>query len=186
MGEDRQVEVVILEVDRLMLRTLEMEGLLCFQCPQVEDLSLPEPGFASCRIRARDLEPLVDDPRSGLMAAFRQGCIVGYAVYGRPALYRNLDALRFEFDDDALLVGALYANDDALRDNVDVDLLIAVMGFAAARDYETVQVLCRTGGQGVEARAEMVGASGFELTETVDGLCLAEIAVKDWDEADGQ
>lgn len=182
-GEGAQPATSIIDVDSLMMRTLELEGLFCFQCPLCSD---PRFGYAparECRTRARDLEPLVTGSRSGVKAVLSGGRIAGYAVFGPAEDFPNSAGLPFETDEDALLVAALYAAPDAREENLDIDLLVAVMEFARAQGYERVQVLCRDDGDDEpEARAEILRAAGFEITEPVEGLSLASIDLSTWDE----
>lgn len=182
-GEREQAGVSIIDVDSLVLNTLELEELFCFQCPLCSD---PRFGYAparECRTRARDLEELAAGPRSGVKAALAGGRVVGYAVFGPADRFPNAQGLPFEFEEDALVVGALYVVPDAREQNTDVDLLVAVMEFAREKGYDRVQVLCREDGENEpEARAEILRAAGFEITEPFEELCLASIDLPTWDE----
>lgn len=182
-----------------MARTLELEGRLGFRCPLLEDPrmiraeSMFEPG-----ISYRELAPVLNHPRAGVMAAVSNGRTLSYAVFGPPAVFRRAPELPFELDEDALLIAALYAGPEARPDNLDVDLLLAVLGFARAQGYARVQVLCRSDSAtgparaqagGPEARAEIIAAAGFEiadplpgpLPDSMRGLRLGSIAISDWE-----
>ncbi len=180
--------VLIVDVDRLMARTLELEGLLCFHCPLLEPTGPAGRGRDAfeCPIRADDLEPVISGRRSGVKAMVVNGQIPAYTVFGPPSAFRNADGLPFGLDPDALLVAALFAIPQAREENYDVDLLVAVMDFAREHDYGKVQVLCRQQHAGEpEARAEILRAAGFDVAEPVDGLCLAETTVEAWDSTQG-
>jgi hypothetical protein len=175
-------ETRIADLDADSLGALELTGLLCFRCPLLEDPRLPATESGTCRTRVEDLKPIAADPRSGIKAAVVKEKIVGYSVFGRPALFRNIASLPFEVDPSALLVAALYATPEALEENIDVDLLVAVMDFAREQEYRDVAVVCRTrDDDSPEARAPMLGAAGFSLTEETNGLCLAQTTVEQWD-----
>ncbi len=177
--------VQIVAVDGLMIRTLELKGLLCFRCLLLEDPRLPEPGPGECQARTEDFLLLVTGEKSGIRIAVGGEQILGYAMFGRPGLFRYLDRLPFEMKQDALLIAALYATPDARADNVDVDLLVAVMDFAREKGFEVVQAVCRPeSGLKPEGRAELFQAAGFEVSEPVHGLCLAETAIEAWDQAE--
>jgi len=179
-------DATVIEVDQSMARTLELRGLLCFHCPLLEDprFSYRDRTTGECRVRYRDLEPVLAGPRSGIRAVIITGQIAAYAVFGPPDAFRNVEALPFAVDGSALLVAALYVIPQARADNLDVDLLMAVMDFARARDFPAVQVVCRrAAGDEPEGRAEMLEAAGFEVSEPIDGLCLAGMTVAAWDES---
>lgn len=187
-SEKTRPPVVILDLDPEMVELLEFEDRLCFHCRPLENPGLPDPGLGACKVRSRDLLPLVRDTRSGIKVATRGGRIVGYAVFGRPELFPYLDGLELPVQESALFIGALYVLPDEIEENTDVDLLIAVMDWARTREYGVVQALCRTGGETEpEARTEMLAAAGFELTEARNGTCLAETTLDAWDrgETDG-
>ncbi len=181
-----QADVRIVEVTADVVRALELEGLMCFRCPLLEDMRLPEPGAGKCRIRADDLLPVIGDEKSGVRMLVRQEQILGYAVFGRPKVFRNLRDLPFSVRDDALLIAALYVTDEAREKNLDVDLLLVVMDFARNSGFELVQAVCRPGGESSpEARVELLQAAGFEASIPVKGFCLAETTVEAWD-SDGK
>ncbi|MFO7676424.1 MAG: hypothetical protein R6X12_08940 [bacterium] len=174
-------ETPVVVVDSLMARSLELEGLLCFHCPLLEDPRFGPGGAGECRVRYRDLAPVLGNPRAGIRAVVVNGQIPAYAVFGPPAAFRNAPDLPFELDDDALLVAALHAIPEARAENTDIDLLIEVVEFARAKGFSRVQALCRdTPGAGPEARTEIVTAAGFEVTEPEAGLRLGTIEVADW------
>jgi hypothetical protein len=177
----------ISDIDADGVEMLDLEGLLGFHCDLLEDPNLPDPAPGQCRVRARDLLPVVTDRRSGIKVATRDGRILAYAIFGQPRLFRNIGDLDLEVEQQALLIAALYATPEAREDNIDVDLLIAVMDFARERDYSTVQALCRAETPtDAEARPEMLRAAGFALSEAVKGLCLAETTIERWDAGDGE
>lgn len=179
--------VPIIDLDRLMLGTLELESMLCFHCPLLEHPYRPDvdyPAFDN-PVRAADLGPVVAGTRSGIKAVVVDGRIPAYAVFAPPALFPNVGQLPFDVDEDALLVGALYAVPEAREENLDVDLLVAVMDFARGHGFAKVQVLCREDSPGrPEARAGILRAAGFAVTEPVAGLCLAETTVAAWDKSE--
>jgi len=183
MASDSDKPVELVAVDRMMLRTLELEGLICFRCPLLDR----RPGGAfdtgECRLKARDLLPVVSDERSGILAAVSNRQVVGYAVFGRPELFPRLKQLPFEAADDALLIAALYAVPKARERNVEADLLVRVMDFARENGFEKVQALCRAEPDNEpEARAELLSDAGFELTGEAAGLCMAETTLERWDQ----
>jgi len=187
MGEEQQVEVVIVDVDPLMLRTLDIEGLLCFRCHLLEDPRVEDRSQLTreCPARGKDLEPVVTGPRSGIKAALAEGRIIGYAIFGPPALFPNLARYEFEPDEEALFLAALYAEPEAREQNLDVDLLVAVMDFAREYGFEKVQAACRDdAADEPEARNEVLAAAGFGVSEPVENLCFAEISLADWDAPD--
>jgi GNAT superfamily N-acetyltransferase len=121
--------------------------------------------------------------RSGVKALLGNGRIAGYAVFGPAGSFQSIGTLPFETEDEALFIGALYVLPEAREQNFDVDLLIAVMEFARGQGFERVQAVCREEAENEpEARAEILRASGFEVTEPVEGLCLASIDLSTWDE----
>lgn len=173
----------ILTVDNLMARSLEIEGRLCFHCPLLEDPRIADrAGAGECRVRYRDLAPVLAGRRSGIRAVVINGQLPAYAVFGPPAVFRNAPDLPFELDEDALLVAALHALPEAREDALDVDLLIDAVAFARLNGFERVQVLSRDNDDGPEARTEIVTAAGFTVSEPVDGLRLGTLKVSDWEE----
>jgi hypothetical protein len=187
MAEPETPAVPIIDLDRLMVGTLELEDMLCFHCPLLERPYRPDADYPAFDnpVRATDLGPVVAGIRSGIKAAVVGGRIPAYAVFAPPGLFSNVEQLPFEVDEDALLVGALYAVPEAREENLDVDLLVAVMDFARAHGFAKVQVLCREGDfDRPEARAEVLRAAGFTVTGAGEGLCLAETTVAAWDESE--
>jgi hypothetical protein len=180
-------EVQIIDVDADSLAMMALEGKVCFHCRLLEDGDAPllQPG--GCPVRAEDIKPLVTDDRSGVKVVLHGSQIVGYAVFGPPRVFRNLDRLAFRVDDNALLIGALYVTREAEEASVDVDLLIDIMGFARGRGYELVQAVCRPDeAEGPEGTARLFDAAGFVLSDTAGGACLARTTLKEWDENEEQ
>ena len=168
-----------------MLATLELEGLICFHCPLLEGSSTGEFDAGECSPSANDLLPVVSDAKSGIKLAILEKQIVGYAVFGRPEVFPKLEEMDFEPEEGTLVVAALYVTDQALEQNVDADLLIAVMDFAREKEFKHVQVLCREENDPQPlARAELLSAAGFELTQVEDGPCFAQTTVEAWDRPD--
>ena len=175
-------KVQVVRVDRLMLLTLELEGLLCFRCPVLGKPGIGALDGGECPLRARDLLSVATDAKSGIVAAISGGRIVGYAVFGRPGVFPRLGESPFEVAEDALVVAALYVTPEMLQQSVDADLLIAVMDFAREKSFARVQVLCRAGpGSEPLASAQLLGAAGFELSQDQGGRCFAETTVEAWD-----
>ncbi|HDQ99936.1 MAG TPA: hypothetical protein ENN51_06605 [candidate division WOR-3 bacterium] len=174
-----QTAPLIVPVDGLLARTLELDGQLCFRCPLLEDpRTAPDP---ECPVHFRDLAPVLQGPRSGVLASVTGGRTVAYAVFGPPAVFRNAPDLPFELDDDALLIAALYAIPEARDDNTDVDLLIAVIRFAAEQGFTRLQAVCRDDpAESPEPRTAVIRAAGFELTEPERGLRLGTLTVSSW------
>lgn len=182
MVETKRPQRRIVDVDALMLRTLELEGLLGFHCRLLERHPAPDSVVGECFIRSDELLPLVHDPRSGIKAIVTNGSIAGYAVFGRPELFPSLAELGIEVDEDALFIGALYIVPDAREEKLDVDLLVAVMEFARAQGYDTVAAVCSLEeGTDPEPMAGLLAAAGFQVAEGIDGECLATTTLKAWD-----
>jgi len=173
----------IVDLDPDSLALLALDGKVCFHCPLLEDESLPAPDSGECRVRRADLERLVTDPRAGVKLAVHDGQLVGYAVFGPPASFRNRSSLPFELDDDGLMVAALYVTPEAEQAAVDAALLVEIMGFAGEAGYDTVQAVCRADERtGPEGTVRLFAQAGFDLSEPVQGLALAQISLDDWDE----
>ena len=178
-------EVSIVDLDPDSLAMMSLNGRVCFNCPLLENPGAPASGPSWCRVSSEDLLRLVRDERSGVKMALHEKRIVGYAVFGRPALFRNLDLLPVQVDSDALLIGALYATPMAEAAGVDADLLVEIMGFARDSGYEVVQAACRPDDtEGPEGPSRLFSAAGFEVSDTVNGRCLARTTVEEWNEAE--
>jgi hypothetical protein len=178
-------ETKIVDLDTDSLTMMSLNGRLCFNCPLLEGPgeSLAESNW--CQVSSESLQRLVRDERSGVKLALHAERVVGYGIFGRPALFPNLDRLGFEVDGDSLLVAALYATPMAEAAGVDVNLLIEIMGFAREQGYATVQAVCRPEGvEGPEGASQLFAAAGFEVSDPVKDRCLAQVAVEDWAEAD--
>ncbi|MFO7639289.1 MAG: hypothetical protein R6X14_08395 [bacterium] len=179
-------ETVVVRVDNLLARALELDGRLSFHCPLLEDPRLARAG-AGTGSRYRDLAPVLTNPRAGVLAAVRDGRTLAYAVFGPPSAFRRASELPFVLDEDALLIAALYAAPEAREDNLDVDLLLVVLEFAREQGYASVQALGRDDPDvGPEARVEMLAATGFQLSGPQSGrwagLRLGSRAALDEDE----
>ncbi|GEM_PF-6452601 len=165
----------IIDVDANMIEMLDLEGVLCFRCPLLNEY----------HVQPESLFPFIEDEKSGIKAAVNKNKILGYAVFGRPEMFPNLNRLPFPTREDALLIAALYATPEARKGNVDVDLLVAVMDFAGENDFEVVQAVCRSEvNLEPEGRTRVFRAAGFTVSEPVEGLCFAETTVKAWDGAE--
>jgi hypothetical protein len=175
--------IAISDVDADGVEQLDLEERLCFRCRLLEDPRLPKPSAGECPVRAADLLALVRDSRSGIKVVIRLGRILAYAVFGRAGLFRGLADSGLSADEDALIIGALFATSEARDENLDIDLLVAVMGFARERDYEVVQAVCRADDdeESEFARQAMLSAAGFDISDPVGDLCLAQTTVEQWD-----
>jgi len=174
---------VISDVDADGVEQLDLEDRLCFRCRLLEDPRRPGPSTGECPVPTAGLMRLVRDGRSGIKVVTRLGRILAYSVFGRAVLFPGLAESGLPADEDALIVGALFANSEAKDENLDIDLLVAVMDFAREHDYETVQVVCRADDdeESEAARQAMLSAAGFDNSDPVNGLCLAQIGIEQWD-----
>jgi hypothetical protein len=181
--------VSIVDLDLDSLARMGLEGQVCVHVPLLEDEILP--GFAAgeCRMRAQDLEPLVRDELSGVKLAVKDGNVAGYAVFGRPGLFRYLERLPFEVDESALLVAAFFVFPGTGEEQLDAELLVDVMEFARGRGYRMVQAVCRAGdaaADGPEGDLRFFAAAGFAASEPVRGLCLAQVTLDEWDKEEDE
>ncbi len=174
---------VISDVDADGIEQLDLEDRLCFRCRLLEDPRRPKPSTGECLVRAADLLALVKDSRSGIKVITRLGRILAYSVFGRAGLFRGLADSGLTGDEDALIIGALFATSEVQDENLDIDLLVAVMDFAREHDYQLVQAVCRADDEEESevARQAMLSAAGFDISDPVEDLCLAQITVEQWD-----
>jgi hypothetical protein len=174
---------VISDVDADGIGQLDLEDRLCFRCRLLEDPRPQKPPAGEYLVRAADLLALVKDSRSGIKVVTRLGRILAYSVFGRSGLFRGLADSGLPADEDALIIGALFATSEVQDENLDIDLLVAVMDFAREHDYQLVQAVCRADDEEESevARQAMLSAAGFDISDPVEGLCLAQITVEQWD-----
>lgn len=174
---------VISDVDADGIEQLDLEDRLCFRCRLLEDPHPQKPSAGEYLVRAADLLALVRDSRSGIKVVTRLGRILAYSVFGRARLFRGLADSGLPADEDALIIGALFATGEVQDENLDIDLLVAVMNFAREHDYQLVQAACRADDEEESevARQAMLSAAGFDISDPVEGLCLAQITVEQWD-----
>jgi hypothetical protein len=180
---DSHPDVQVVDLDGDSLARMWLENELCIHCPLLEAEGLPGALPGECTTRPQDVEPLLRDRRSGVKLALADGKLVGYAVFGRPRLFRNAARLPFAVNEDALLVAALYAFPRAGVENLEAGLLAAVMDFAREHDYGVVQAVCRQDGAEPVGMADLFSAAGFAVSDTRNGMCVAETAVEEWFEA---
>jgi len=174
-------DVAIVDLDRDGLARMALEGPWCLRCPLCERHA-GRAGTGECSTSPADIERIVRDGRSGVKLALQGGRIVGYAVFGRPALFPGVGRQRLEVDEDSLFIGALYATPAAREQNVHADLLIAVMNSARGHGYDTVTAACRGDeSEEPEARVDLLVAGGFELDEADRGLGTGTVALQEWD-----
>lgn len=175
-------EVVIIDLNSESLSRLALTGPWCLRCPLCEHQE--RQGFsAECLTSPADIEPIVRDSRSGVKLAIRQSNVVGYAIFGQPALFPGIARAKLAVDPDSLFLAALSTTASASEQNVHADLLIEVMNFARDHGYTRVVAAFRTDDpMSAEPSPELLAAGGFTLGETgYAGIGLASITMEEWD-----